>query len=382
MNTRAIAASTAGLGAGLVYLFDPKQGRRRRARVRDAVVHGAHVTADGVGKTWRDVRNRTTGLIARAERTVKREPITDEVLAERVREKLGHTVSHPHQVEVGAAHGRVTLRGPILAHEVDRLLAVVRAMRGVVAVDNELVSHERADDVPALQGGTYRTGHTVEFFQTRWAPAARLLASVVGGALALYGMRRRGLTGSALSLVGGTLVTRALTNLELGELTGLGGGRGIAVQKTLTVHAPVERVYDVWSHPERFPHVMSRVREVHPLGRDRYHWRVAGPAGIRCSWSGVITRQMMNKLIEFRSDPGSVIDHEGSVRFEPSADGSTRVDVKMSYRPPGGVIGHAVAALLGADPRTGMTADLMRMKTFIETGRPPHDAAGRHAPHV
>jgi hypothetical protein len=38
-----------------------------------------------------------------------------------------------------------------------------------------------------------------------------------------------------------------------------------------------------------------------------------------------------------------------------------------------------VATLFGADPKAEMDADLLRMKTMIETGRRPHDAA-RPAP--
>jgi len=34
-----------------------------------------------------------------------------------------------------------------------------------------------------------------------------------------------------------------------------------------------------------------------------------------------------------------------------------------------------VAALFGADPKSEMDSDLLRMKTIIETGRVPHDAA-------
>ena len=45
--------------------------------------------------------------------------------------------------------------------------------------------------------------------------------------------------------------------------------------------------------------------------------------------------------------------------------------------PPAGVIGHAVAKALGSDPRSRMDDDLMRFKSLIETGRPPHDAAAR-----
>jgi hypothetical protein len=34
-----------------------------------------------------------------------------------------------------------------------------------------------------------------------------------------------------------------------------------------------------------------------------------------------------------------------------------------------------VAALFGADPKREMDEDLLRMKTLIEGGSPPHDAA-------
>jgi uncharacterized membrane protein len=49
--------------------------------------------------------------------------------------------------------------------------------------------------------------------------------------------------------------------------------------------------------------------------------------------------------------------------------------VRLNYNPPAGAIGHAVAGLFGADPKTEMDQDLVRMKTLIETGNPPHDAA-------
>jgi hypothetical protein len=34
-----------------------------------------------------------------------------------------------------------------------------------------------------------------------------------------------------------------------------------------------------------------------------------------------------------------------------------------------------VASMFGADPKAEMDSDLLRMKTMIETGRAPHDAA-------
>ena len=47
----------------------------------------------------------------------------------------------------------------------------------------------------------------------------------------------------------------------------------------------------------------------------------------------------------------------------------------MSYNPVVGGLGHAIASLFGADPKKQMDEDLMRMKSMIETGVQPHDAA-------
>jgi uncharacterized membrane protein len=49
----------------------------------------------------------------------------------------------------------------------------------------------------------------------------------------------------------------------------------------------------------------------------------------------------------------------------------------MSYNPPAGAIGLSLAALFGSDPKALMDDDLVRMKTMIETGKAPHDAAAR-----
>jgi uncharacterized membrane protein len=57
------------------------------------------------------------------------------------------------------------------------------------------------------------------------------------------------------------------------------------------------------------------------------------------------------------------------VRFQPNEQGGTRVEVRMTYNPPAGALGHAVASLLGADPKHAMDEDLVRFKSLIEEGK-------------
>ena len=53
----------AAIGAGFMYLFDPSQGRRRRARIRDRAVHAWNEAGDTVESKTRDLGNRAQGLL-------------------------------------------------------------------------------------------------------------------------------------------------------------------------------------------------------------------------------------------------------------------------------------------------------------------------------
>lgn len=367
-----------GLGASLMYLFDPMVGRRRRAMIRDKMIRVGHKTVDAIDVTARDLKNRAAGYVAEARGRIFPKEVSDEFLAERVRAKLSFLVTHPSSIEVTASDGVVTLEGPILKHEVDRLLRGVSAVRGVKSVDNRLEAHETAEGIPGLQGEPPRPkgGEVPELLQKNWSPAARFAVGTAAGALLLYGARQTGIAGATAAIFGGGMLARALTNMELKRLLGIGASRrGIDVHKIINVSAPVEEVFSFWTNYENFPRFMANVREVQDIGNDRSRWIVAGPAGAPVEWTAEITNYVPNESIGWKTVPGSPIAHGGIVRFEPNPDGSTRVEVKLSYHPAAGAVGHAVAALFGADPESEIDADLMRMKSMIETGVPPHDAA-------
>lgn len=376
MNKNILFLGGIGIGAGLMYMLDPDKGRRRRALARDAVNHVVSVTDHAVGKTSRDLGNRADGVTAELKKLFRCEEADDQVLAARVRSQLGRNVSHSHAINVATSQGRVTLSGHILAGEVGRLIKRVWAVPGVTCVESKLEVHQEAEKFPSLQGGTPHTGELPELFQSNWSPAIRLLMGLGGGALIAHAARRKDLIGAGVGL---GLLTRGLTNMEIQDLLGLNGNRGISVQKTITINAPVEKVFEVLSYPENFPHFMSHVKAVENIGGEKYHWTVAGPAGVRVEWEAAITKLDHNRLIAWQSLPDSRLAQHGVIRFQPEGKDKTVVDIKLSYHPPAGAVGHAVAALFGADPKSEMDDDLMRMKSFIETGHQPHDAAERLA---
>lgn len=358
------------LGAALMYLFDPDRGNRRRKLLLDQLNSWLSQSDDALGKTGRDLRNRTRGLMTETGARLTEGTPDDVVVVERVRSAMGRVVSHPHAIEVAAENGRVTLRGPILAHEVDDLLSTVSAVRGVSGIDNWLEVYQQAGDVPGLQGGTARPGQRFELMQENWAPAPRLLTSAAGAGLAIAGARRGDLLGLGLGALGVGLLARGLTNIETQRLIGTGAGRrAVDVQKTITIAAPVEEVFRFWSNFANFPHFMAGLNEVRDLGNGRSHWVAAGPAGVPVTWDAAITRYEPNRLLAWKSEPGATVANAGIIRFEPLADNRTRVSIHLSYNPPAGAIGHAVATLFGADPKSQMDTDLVRLKSLFEHGK-------------
>lgn len=142
----------AAAGALLTFFLDPDQGRRRRAIARDKLASGMSRAGEASDAMARDLQHRTRGLTAGLRRRLSREPVADDVLAERVRARIGRAVSHPGSIEVRVAQGEVTLEGPVLRSEVRRLLRAARAVPGVREVVDRLEQHESAGNVPGLQG--------------------------------------------------------------------------------------------------------------------------------------------------------------------------------------------------------------------------------------
>ena len=369
--------SAAGIGAGFMYLFDPDKGKRRRAEIRNKANHINRLAIQAAGKTQRDLHNRLVGVASEMNCMLRSEKVADDVLKARIRSKLGRLVSHPHAIEVRVVDGRAILSGPILAAEVVPLVEILSGIAGLNSIENLLEVHEKAD-ISALQGGKQPKGERFGPFKTTWSPTTRLVAGLAGGALTIYGARRRGALGSAMSTAGLGMLARSITDFEMRRLIGLYGDRkGIEIEKTITINVPVDQVFTYWSQPENFPQFMTHVREVKRIDEGVYQWKVGGPAGLLVEWEAAITELNPNKVLAWKSLPGSIIGQQGITRFTSNPDGSTRIDIKMSYTPPAGLLGHEMARLFGVDPKHEMDDDLMRMKSFLEKGVPPHDAAAK-----
>jgi uncharacterized membrane protein len=358
-----------------MYWLDPEAGRRRRALSRQRAMRMTHKVEHDASVLARDFTHRQQGLVGAIGRVVRSRTTTDDVLRERVRARLGRLCSHPGAIDVECREGRVTLRGAILAEERDRVLRRLRWVEGARDVIDELEVHSDANHVPALQGGRARDGGALARLEHSWAPTTRVIAGLAGATLIANGVRRRSRGSFAGNLVGVALVARALGTPAGGRYTRLGGRAAVTVRKTLHLRAPVDQVFALWADPEEFPRFMTHVLGVRRAGEGRYQWTVTGPLGASVSWAAEVTEIEPERLIAWRSVDGSGVQNTGRVTFAPK-DGGTEVQIQLSYCPPGGLLGHALATLLRVGPKKQLDDDLLRFKSLLETGK----ATGRGGP--
>ena len=368
--------SSAGLGAGLMYYFDPDRGRRRRSLFLDQTRRRAAETNRVASVVRRDVANRMQGMYAESQKMFHDEPVSDEKLVARIRSQLGRYVAYPGAIQVAARDGEVTLSGHSLSADVEMVLKLVESIGGVRQVVNRLEVHDSPENIADLQGVQQQTEGCPQ--ASCWSPATRALAGIAGGALVANCLAKRTPSAALLGTLGFGLGLRAATNMDCGRLFGYAPGRrGLDARKTIVIHAPVERVFNLLSDAENFPHFTSTVKSVQCLGENRVQKMVTIPGGREVVLEERITRREPNEFFAWESDEQSAIQYEGTARFSALDDNATRIDVWMTYNPPGGVLGHSVAHLMGFDPKSQMNDVLMRAKSYLETGRQPHDAADR-----
>jgi uncharacterized membrane protein/osmotically-inducible protein OsmY len=358
-----------GVGAGLMYILDPDRGRRRRAMVRDQIIQALHETGDALDAGVRDLNNRAFGAVFNMFSFLLPSRTSDSVLTERIRATLGRCVAFPHAIQVAVTNGHVTLSGHVLRQDVDRLTNSVKKMKGVKGVTDTLTVHEKPGETPDMMGRP-RPVHDRAPLERRWTPATRLGVTAAGAFLALYGLKRRGLTGFGFGMVGLSMVAKGLKKpLAHSFSANSEFERGVDLQKTINIDAPLDRVFKMLSNPENFPRFMSHVQQVKQLEDGGHRWTVSGPGGALAHWDADITKSVDNELLEWKTRAGAVVDHAGIVRFDPTPYGGSRVHIRLSYRPPLGKLGASLGELFSLYPKHVLDDDLARFKSLVEQGK-------------
>lgn len=347
------------LGAAVIYFSDKKNGRRRRALLRDKLYSMRVSAGHARDAATHDFGNRVHGVRARLRRALSgRQPVDEPVLTARLHTQLGRLVSHPHAISVTADGGHMVLSGAILADERENLLTQARKIPGVTEVEDRLTVYATAIGVPALQGRPRSAGRNTS------QPALKALAGA-GSVLGAYGLARKSPAGLLLAGAGLALLGRAIDGLRQGGRQKTEDAAAIHLEKSIEVHAAPETVFDIWSDFENFPHFFSMLLAVQDLGDERSRWVAQETETSRLEWNAVWSKRERPRMLAWHSEEASAFGHAGSVMLEPTRNG-TRVTLQLHLQP-----GFSI------DPARELEEDLIRMKSFIESGVVPHHHAAQ-----
>jgi uncharacterized membrane protein len=216
--------------------------------------------------------------------------------------------------------------------------------------------------------------------------AETCLALGGGALLLLAGVSRRSTGGALLALSSAPLLYRGITGhwpalsdgVTPSDTTkaALAGRRGVHVRESIRLEVPLADVYGFWCRLENLPRFMTHLDRVIERPDGTSHWVAVGPAGLTVEWDAEIINQVDNKLIAWRSLPGSDVVSAGSVNFDTARAGrTTELRVDLQYAPPAGKAGALIASLFGREPSQTIREDLRHFKQLIEAGEIPRASA-------
>jgi uncharacterized membrane protein len=131
---------------------------------------------------------------------------------------------------------------------------------------------------------------------------------------------------------------------------------------SVTVNAPANQVYAMWTHFNDYPKFMSYIKEVTYYDDSRSHW-VADIVGHH-EWDAVNENWIDGRQIGWRSTDG--LNNSGVVTFEPQGESNTLVTVVVNYDPPAGFLGDIGEALgVGKRFETALQHDLNHFATMV-----------------
>ena len=225
------------------------------------------------------------------------------------------------------------------------------------------------------------------FMQHNIGDLERVVSLVLGGAAALGVLsnlaRRRPLRALLMMALGGDMLYRGTTGYSpLYNMLGVTSedatfasnplSRAISFKESITIMKSPSELYGFWRDFRNLPRVMSYLERVDLIDGTRSHWVAKGPGGVSVEWDAEIVQDEPGEMISWRSVEGSDFCNRGSVRFETATAGrGTVISVQVTYRPPAGLIGAAVARLMGRSPAQAIKEDLRHLKQQMETGETP-----------
>src|SRR5262249_52969282 len=155
-------------------------------------------------------------------------------------------------------------------HHTNRTMSKGRMTMAAKPKAGKVKLQEGTPPVQTLYAGNPLRASTVNLNR-----AERLCSTISGGALAVLGLKKGGLSGLALALFGGSLMYRGASGhsyaydlLKINKAPGkakrasVKHGEGIRVELSVTINRPPAELYHFWRNVENLPRVMSHLESV------------------------------------------------------------------------------------------------------------------------
>jgi len=144
------AVGCCAIGAGIMYIVDPRLGRARRAWLLDKSRSIVNRTGKSFYRTGRHMTNKAKGVVAET-RGAGQDLYQD--LVARVQSSIKGMLNNPSDVQVTSdMGGTVTLAGRLASEQCDRVVRMVESVPGVCAVVNRIERIAAGTTAPRSQG--------------------------------------------------------------------------------------------------------------------------------------------------------------------------------------------------------------------------------------
>lgn len=203
----------------------------------------------------------------------------------------------------------------------------------------------------------------------------RVVSSAIGAFLVTYALRRFGKGGLGLLFPAGYLLYRGISgycpiSASIGRDTTGNRGSTFRLRKSITINCPHDEVYSVWRDLEKLPLYLKHIKKVEKIDEKTYRW-TAEFSGQEFTWTAVITEDIPNRILSWRSVEPTDVENHGSVEFnELPGTESTRFDFNIFYRPAKTEMGSLIANVLTPVFKQKIRDDLRKFRDLVEIPEP------------
>ena len=143
--------------------------------------------------------------------------------------------------------------------------------------------------------------------------------------------------------------------------------RRYSIEADIRIRLSVAEVFKFYSDFRNLPLFLGDVVKIDVIGPASTRWTIRGPLRTRIHWTVKITEIRKNELIRYQTCT-SMLRTYWEICFT-TTDDSRETEVREKMRTPFGKFGLTALTLIGKFPAKEISANLNRLKEYMETGK-------------